>query len=63
MRSLVFLNLTEARRVTWEEGASGEALPPLDWPIGAFGGYFFLLLIDVDRPSPTMPSLGRRTWL
>lgn len=43
MRSLVFLNLTEASQVTWEEGASGEASPPLDWPVGVFGGIFFFI--------------------
>lgn len=52
VRSLVFLNLTQTRRVTWEEGASGEALPPLDWLVCWGGGIFFLLLIDVDVPGP-----------
>lgn len=52
VRSLVFLNLTQARQVTWEEGTSGEVLPPLDWPVGVFGGSIFLLLIDADGPGP-----------
>lgn len=34
---LGFVDLTQTR-VTWEQGASMEELPPSDWPIGTGGG-------------------------